>query len=216
MKQVLSFLSLAAVLPLVSAQAGTFYYDAPSGKDPVAPPPVTSEGGCASEYFDYDFLDLAYRYIDFDDASFNEGHGVSIGLSKTLTECTFVTLGGGWNGVDSNHGPDVDFWSVSAGVGMIFPITDRIHFVGEGGVYYSFEDPGDDDKFGGYLTPTLRVGITKALEAFASATYFIDEDNQFEYSVGSVLRITEALGLKASWSWNDDEQTVGVGLRLAF
>ena len=100
---------------------------------------------------------------------------------------------------------------------MIFPLAERVHLVAEGGVFYAFEDEGDEDAFGGYLSPTLRVGITRALEAFASITYFVDEeDDQFEYSVGSVLRITQALGIRASWSWNDDVQTLGLGVRFAF
>ena len=220
MKKVLALLISTTGLA-ATAHAGSFYYDDPSGSAPIAPP--TAGGGstssCASDYFDYDFVDLEYRFLDFDDDFADEAHGVSFGLSKTLTECTFVTLGGLWEQIDNSAGDDTDFWSFSAGVGMIFPLSERIHLVGEGGAFYGFEDGGDDDEdsFGGYIGPALRVGVTRSIEAFVGATYLIDEDtNQFEYSAGAILRFTEVLGIKAGWSWNDDEQTVGVGVRIAF
>ena len=221
MKKVLIFLVFAiGSLTLTSTQAGTFYYGDPSGKGPIAPPSSIGGGvaACASEYFDYDFVDIQYRYLDYDDKFFDQSNGVSLGFSKTLTECTFVTLGGQWDQVNgASPEDDVDLWSFSGGVGMIFPLAERLHLVAEGGAFYDFEDSGNNDNFGGFVGPTLRIGVTKALEAFTSATYFFDGDNdQFEYTVGGVLRITQALGIKANWSFNDDEQTVGVGVRIAF
>lgn len=204
-----------------TAAAGTFYDSEPSGKTPIAPPPVVEPvaGSCASDFFDYDFVDLEYRFVDFDDDALDEANGISLALSKTLTECTFVTLGGIWEEVDAPAGEDLDFWSFSAGAGMIFPFSERVHLVAEGGLFYAFEDGGEDDEdsFGGYVGPTLRVGLTRALEVFAGTHFIVDEDtDQFEYSVGGLLRVTPSLGVKASWAWNDDEQTVGVGVRLAF
>jgi hypothetical protein len=176
---------------------------------------------CASDYFDYDFLDIDYNFTSFDDEFLDDANGISFGLSKTLTEFTFVTLGGLWEPVNATDGDgeDVDFWSFSAGAGMIFPLSERVHLVAEGGLFYGFETGSNDDNgsLGGYVGPTLRVGITRAIEGFASVNYIVDEEtDQFEYSAGAILRLTRALGLKAGWSWNDDEQTVGVGVRLAF
>ncbi|MGK0190262.1 MAG: hypothetical protein ACI9R3_006085 [Verrucomicrobiales bacterium] len=222
MKKVLALLISVTGLA-ATASAGTFYYDDPSGKMPIAPPQEMSEmptaSTCASDYFDYDFIDLEWNYTSFEDDSLDEANGISVGLSKTLTEFTFVTLGGLWEPVDGEDGDDIDFWSFSAGAGMVFPLSDRVHLVAEGGVFYGFENGGEDDdgSFGGYAGPTLRVGITRAIEGFASANYIVDEEtDQFEYSAGAILRITQSIGLKAGWSWNDDEQTVGVGVRLAF
>lgn len=221
MKKVLALLISTTGLA-VSANAGAFYYDEPSGKMPIAPPPMMTEIpaiSCASDYFDYDFIDLEWNYTSFEDDLLDEANGISVGLSKTLTECTFVTLGGLWEPVDGNDGDDIDFWSFSAGAGMVFPFSERLHLVAEGGVFYGFETGSEDDdgSFGGYVGPTLRVGITRAIEGFASANFIVDEDtDQFEYSAGAILRLTQAIGLKAGWTWNDDEQTVGVGVRLAF
>ena len=203
-----------------TASAGTFYSDEPSGKGPIAPPKVSEGASDYSDYFDYDFLDIEYNFTSFDDDFLDEANGVSVGLSKTLTDFTFVTLGGLWEPVNATDGgEDVDFWSFSAGAGMIFPLSERVHLVAEGGVFYGFENGGEDDNgsLGGYAGPLLRVGITRAIEGFASVNYIVDEEtDQFEYSAGAVLRLTRALGLKAGWSWNDDEQTVGVGVRVAF
>jgi hypothetical protein len=205
-----------------TAVAGTFYYDEPSGKAPIAPPMESTEmvSTCATDFFDYDFFDIDYNFTSFDDDLLDDSNGISMGLSKTLTDFTFVTLGGLWEPVDAiNDEDDVDFWSFSAGAGMVFPLSDRVHLVAEGGLFYGFETGSNDDNgsLGGYVGPTLRVGLTRAIEGFASVNYIVDDEtDQFEYSAGTVLRITRALGLKAEWSWNDDEQTVGVGVRIAF
>ena len=187
---------------------------------PVEGEEVMGASGCASDYFDYDFIDLEYRYVDFDEAALDDGHGVTLGLSKTLTECTFFTLGGLWQQNSlSGSGDTFDFWSFSGGVGMVFPFSERVHLVGEAGAFYGFSDGLEDDQgsWGGFITPTLRIGITRALEGFAAVSYVVDEENdQFEYSAGAILRLTEVIGLKARWAWNDDEQSVGVGLRVAF
>ena len=220
MKKSLSALILGT-MTASSALAGSFYDFADNQKGPVAPPPPPPVAACSSEYFDYNFLDLEYSYQDFDDPYFEESNGISIGLSQTLTECTFVTAGARWDQVDS-AAADIDLWSFSLGAGLVFPLAERIHLVAEAGGFYAYEDGGDpgddDDTWGGYVGPTLRVGVTRNLELFGGATYYFGENelDQFGYTVGTIVRITQGLGIKASWGYTEDENIGSVGIRIAW
>lgn len=217
MKTILCAIGVAA-LGTAGLTAGPSAHYSNYGKNP-APSPEPSILSCQSDYFDYDVLDIDYIFDDYDASDLGEGHGVSIGMKKLLTECTYMTLGGSWRTAEGIGGSDdIDFWSFSLGTGLIFPLHERVHLLGEIGGFYQFENSGDNGQFGGYVGPLLRIGLTRNLEVFGSALYFLEEsgDNAMGYTAGAVLRLTEGLGLKGAWSHTEDEQEVLAGLRFAF
>lgn len=174
--------------------------------------------GPVDECLSYDFLDLQYGFTSFD--GLDNGHGVGANLSTLLLDTLYFTASGDWTATGI-HGEDLDIYGASAGLGIYFPVAERLHLTFEGGgVFAGSSGLGwqDDDQWGFFAGPGLRYCLSPGTEVFANAHYvrFDDSDNLWEFNAGVISAITESVAFKLAGQLTSDDLSVLAGLRFYY
>ena len=167
--------------------------------------------------FSYDFIDADWLYQGFDD-DLDNGNGWSIAGSKSIGEAFFVNAG--YAQLDSGvAGLDINIDRITVGGGWHTPLADRIDLVASAAGVYTDVDglPGDLDEWGYSVGLGIRAQLLDNLELFTNAAW-VDSlnDGQVEATVGVILQLTDALGLRVGGRFVDDSNQLFVGGRLYY
>lgn len=177
---------------------------------------LAAPGLALADGFSYDYLQLSYGQVDFDNVSI-DGDGFGVDGSFGITES--LNIIGGYQTTDFDSLADAN--QLQVGLGVHTPISETLDVVAA--VSYinvdvdTFLGPaGDDDGFG--LTAGVRAAITSKMEANAGISY-VDFDNSGDETGfgGSVLyNFTDVFSAGLGASWSDDTSTFSIGGRMYF
>jgi hypothetical protein len=211
-------LSLAA-----TAFGGTTYVSTDKNVAPTQPPPLEPCAGPIS----YNNIELMYAYTEFDNdfGSDDSMHGAKLNIEFSPFKNFYLTAGGEWFSAS-----DADLWTVNAGIGAYFPMTEHIHLAADGGILWTgieFDDDvflADDseDDTGWYVRPHLRAKWG-CFEAKAGALYRDmgdfnpdGEDGRWAGFAQLYYHITTSIDLTAGVVVDEDLTQVNGGIRWRF
>ena len=156
-------------------------------------------------------------FTSFDE--FDDGHGVAVNLSKSLTDVIYATLFGSWSDTEFSN-EDIDLAGWSGGLGYVIPLNSKFHLNVEGGVTYGYASGPwtSEDSWGWYVGPGFRYCLTKSIELFANVYYvrFSDGYDVWDTNVGLLCDLTDTIAVKVAGELNADDQAVMVGLRFYY
>lgn len=182
----------------------------------------------AAKDLSYTYIQGAYSKVELDDSD-EDADGFTAAFSGQISDSFFIFAG--YGKVESDEygasNTSVESESISAGLGFILPLTESgstdlnltaayIHreFSTESDLPI-LEGKVDDEGYG--LGARLRHLLTEQIELNASIDYedIFDEDNT-NYSIGALFHLTESLSLGGSYTFGDDADGWGVGVRFHF
>lgn len=187
-------------------------------KGPVAAAPAPA---AAAPMFTYDYLDIQYIYTKFDSHLIDNGHGAGANLSKSLGGPLYLTGSFAWSDTEIDHEP-VDLYGASGGLGVYYPIMDRLHVNFEGGALWakdSFKGYSEDD-WGYFVGPGVRFAICQGFELFANV-YYSDfggsrNTDSFDLNVGAIFDVSRYFGIKVGGIFGEDQNSAFVGGRIYY
>ena len=157
--------------------------------------------------FDYNFVDLSYGILEFDDIDV-DGDGFGIGGSFAINSDFHVF--GGYQSAGLDFGVDVS--QFAAGIGYNTELSPTVDAIARLSYQYAEVDaPGfgsvDDNGFG--FGVGLRFAASDFLEIAASIDYvdFGDGGDDTGFWLGAVYSFTDAFDAGVSGSWGDDIST---------
>jgi len=164
----------------------------------------------SAKEFDYDFFQLTYGNIEFDDINV-DGDGFGLAGSYSINDDFHVFAGYEAAGLDFG----IDATTIGAGLGWhttLSPVVDLVASVSY--QYIELDAPGgsnaDDNGLG--LGLGLRFAASELLELNAGISYvdLSDSGDDTGFGVGGLYSFTEAfaLGLSAAWSDNATSYTL--------
>ena len=166
--------------------------------------------------FDYNYLDLSYGILDFDDIDV-DGDGFGIGGSFAINPDFHVFAGYQSAGLDFG----VDVSSFMAGVGYnteLSPTVDAIARLSY--QYMDIDAPGfssvDDNGLG--FGVGLRFAASDVLELNAGIDYidFSDGGDDTGFSLGAFYSFSDVFDAGLSGSWSDDTSSYALTGRYYF
>lgn len=164
----------------------------------------------SAKEFDYDFFQLTYGNIEFDDINV-DGDGFGLAGSYSINDDFHVFAGYEAAGLDFG----IDATTIGAGLGWhttLSPVVDLVASVSY--QYIELDAPGgsnaDDNGLG--LGLGLRFAASELLELNAGISYvdLSDSGDDTGFGIGGLYSFTEAfaLGLSAAWSDNATSYTL--------
>lgn len=154
--------------------------------------------------FDYNYLDLSYGILDFDDIDV-DGDGFGLGGSFAINPDFHVFAGYQAAGLDFG----VDVSSFAAGIGYNTELSPTVDAIARLSYQYTDIDaPGfssvDDSGFG--FGVGLRFAASDVLELNAGLDYvdFGDGGDDTGFSLGAFYSFTDVFDGGLSGSWSDD------------
>lgn len=177
---------------------------------------LTFSVSAAAKDFDYNFFQLGYGNVEYDDVNV-DGDGFGLSGSYAINEDFHVF--GGYESAGLDFG--VDATSFGAGLGwhtMLSPVVDLVASFSY--QYVELDAPGvgsvDDNGLG--LGVGLRFAATDLLELNAGINYvdFSDSDADTAFGVGGLYNFTDAFALGLGASWSDDVSSYTLSGRFYF
>lgn len=177
---------------------------------------LVASASAGAEGFDYNYLQLDYTNLEFDDISV-DGDGFGISGSYAINPDWHVFAG--YQGVGLDFG--VDATMIGAGIGYnteLSPVVDayaRLSYQ-----YIDLDAPGfgsaDDSGLG--LGIGLRFAASQDLELNAGIEYvdFGDGGDDTGFSAGALWKFTDAFALGLGGSWSDDVTAYTLSGRFYF
>lgn len=168
----------------------------------------------ADPLMNYNYFDLAYEYISYDDSVIDDSNGFNSQLSYAIIDN--LALEGGYDYLNSG---DIDGQLFSYGGAYWYTVEQGLDLVARvGGLHARIEsDIADDSDNGIYAGAEVRYLLTKLYELDGSITYAkIDEAT---WTVGtSLLRsLSDNFALRGGVAITDESDVVlQAGIRLAF
>jgi hypothetical protein len=166
--------------------------------------------------FDYNYIDLSYGILDFDDIDV-DGDGFGIGGSFAINSDFHVF--GNYQSAGLDFGVDVS--QFAAGVGYNTELSPTVDAIARLSYQYAEVDaPGfgsvDDNGFG--FGVGLRFEASDVLEIAASIDYvdFGDGGDDTGFGLGAFYSFTDAFDAGLSGSWSDDISTYSLTGRFYF
>lgn len=168
----------------------------------------------------WDYVELEYIGIDFDESDLDSGNGIGISIYRSPWERIFLSGNFEYLSADNINDTSVSLYSLSAGGGVYLPIQNNLQLVGELIGSYSW-----GDEFGGEfaLSPGagVRWGMTDRVELYTSAYYTISEnsDGAVDIAIGTIIGVNEHLSLIGGYIFNDlgdGDRTFYGGLQIPF
>lgn len=157
--------------------------------------------------FDYDYVDLSYGMLEFDDINV-DGDGFGIGGSVAINSDFHVFAGYQSAGLDFG----VDVSQFGAGVGYNTELSPTVDAVARLSYQYvEIDAPGfgsvDDNGLG--FGVGLRFAASDVLEVSAGIDYvdFGDGGDDTGFTLGAFYSFTDAFDAGLSGSWSDDTST---------
>lgn len=177
---------------------------------------LTFSAASFADDFDYNYIDLSYGILDFDDIDV-DGDGFGIGGSFAINPDIHVF--GGYQAAGLDFGVDVT--QFAAGIGYNTELSPTVDAIARLSYQYADVDaPGfgsvDDNGFG--FGVGLRVEATDLLEIAASIDYvdFGDGGDDTGFGLGAFYSFTDVFDLGVSGSWSDDTSTYALTGRFYF
>lgn len=178
-----------------------------------------------SNMLNYRYLEAGYRYVDPKGGELNGSHGLGVTLSIDLPAIFFVkgtfnwSSGTGTKNVKGAANADYDLSTISVAGGAHFPITDRLHFVGEIGlIYANLSSSGKNISYtdgGIYVRPSLRYQMTDWLELQAGVTVGSTDDYDSKLvDLGAYFRVFPQMDVNLGMDIGDENRVVRAGARL--
>jgi len=170
----------------------------------------------SAEGFDYNYLDLGYGTIEFDDLNV-DGDGFEIGGSYAVSDAFHVFVD--YNAADLDFNVDATTWD--AGFGYNMGLSDTIDLVADLSYeYVEFDVPqfGSADDNGLGLGVGLRFAVGDRLELDAGVKYIDLEDSGDDtgYSLGGLYDFTDSFSLGLSGDWGDNTSAYALNGRFYF
>lgn len=177
---------------------------------------LTFSATAGAQGFDYNFLQLNYGTIDFDDINV-DGDGLGIAGSFEINPDWHVFAE--YQGADLDFG--VDLTTFGAGIGYNTEMSPTVDmFARFSYEYIEFDASGvsgaDDNGFG--FGVGLRFAATDEIELNAGIDYvdYSDGGDDTALSLGGLYEISDAFSLGLSGSWSDDVSSYTIGGRFYF
>lgn len=174
---------------------------------------AVTAGPVAAEEFSYSFVSAGYSTVDVDGA---DGDGLGVTGSYAIADNWHIVAGYQGLGYDF----DVDFSTLSAGIGYNTPVTDAIDIVAQVSYLYASVDTplGDDNESGYGLGVGVRAHASEAVELNGSINYADIGDGSGETSLGAgfLFNFTETFAAGVAGSWGDDVSGYSAVARFYF
>lgn len=166
--------------------------------------------------FDYDFFQLSYGNIEFDDINV-DGDGFGLAGSYSINEDFHVFAGYEAAGLDFG----IDATTIGAGLGWhttLSPVVDLVASVSYQYVELDAPGAGNADDSGLGLGVGLRYAATELLELNAGISYVDlgDSGNDTGFGVGGLYTFTDAFALGFGADWSDDATSYTLAGRFYF
>ena len=166
--------------------------------------------------FDYNFLQLNYGKLEFDDVNVDgDGFGIAGSFAVHPNWHVFANLQAA--GLDFG----IDATTISAGAGYNRPLSPGLDFIANLSYQYVELDAGgfgdaDDSGFG--LGAGLRYMATSELEFTAGISFvdFGDSGNDTGFSLGGLYSLSDTLAVGLGGSWSDDSSAYTISGRFYF
>lgn len=152
--------------------------------------------------------------------------GLSVGDATGIELGASVELDGPWIGVarllyltDEEGSVDVDYTSVSGGVGYVHALQERIDLLATAELEYGKVDRGsfgDDSDVGLRVLGGARFAATDELEVFGGISYRTIFDGEFGFNIGSRYEFNERWSALVRVDVEDDFTQFLFGARYAF
>ena len=172
-----------------------------------------SFAGTANAEFDYDFLQVNYGQVDFDN-----GDGDVIGLTGSYAMTNEFPLFGGIEYSELDFG--IDATTLGAGVGYNTELTPVLDLVAQLGFQTIQVDTpfGDGDDSGVGFNLFLRYALTDMVELNGGINYLNldDSGDTTAFSAAALFDITSRFTLGINATFDDDADAIGVLGRLYF
>lgn len=184
---------------------------------PMAPPPpVLAQVSTLS----YNSLEVDWLHSEFSVANLDSGDGAGARALFSVTDGLYLTLGGGWQSIDTERDATADIWSASAGVGGYYPVTANFHLVGEvGALFYGYDNAPhgfDNNEASAYARPYLRAQWGP-VEAQLGATWAnIDVTNEWSGFARLYFAVAHNWDITAGVSAGENETTANAGVRFRY
>jgi Outer membrane protein beta-barrel domain len=165
----------------------------------------------------YTYGELGYQRVDFDNFSEDADVGFLDG-SLALTDQLFLEAGYSYGQIDTS-GTDIDIDTAQAGLGVHFPLNEKVDFVVDGAYVWTKVDAGsfgDEDDDGYAIRGGLRAMLTPKFELNGGASYVDISDDNTSAFIGAVYSFTDALAVTGGVDIGDNATAYSVGLRLYF
>jgi len=166
--------------------------------------------------FDYNYIDLSYGILDFDDIDV-DGDGFGIGGSFAINPDIHVFAGYQTAGLDFG----IDVTQFAAGVGYNTELSPTVDAIARLSYQYADVDASgfgsvDDNGFG--FGVGLRFAATDVLELNANIDYvdFGDGGDDTGFGLGAFYSFTPVFDLGLTGSWSDDTSTYSLTGRFYF
>jgi hypothetical protein len=179
---------------------------------PSSVPPVPVQKDNSLGAFAYDYLELGWNHVDFD--QYGEGDGYNAAVSVMVIPHLLL-----WADWAQNYGDVVDTRTLAGGAGFVLPLAPNVHWVTTAGAGWTeargAAGDADDTVFVG--STGLRVSLLEWLEVQAS--YNVAAGSGDTVSSGSaalLFDLGEQVQFVASGSFSDDATGFGAGIRYHF
>ncbi len=177
---------------------------------------LAATASASANEFDYDFFQLTYGNIEFDDVNV-DGDGFGLAGSYAINPEFHVFAGYQAAGLDFG----IDATSLNAGIGWhtsLSPVVDLVASVSY--EYVELDAPGgaDVDDNGLGLGVGLRFAASDELELNAGISYvdLSDSGDDTGFGIGGLYSFSEAFSLGLGAEWTDDTSSYTVAGRFYF
>lgn len=170
----------------------------------------------SAEEFDYNFFELSYGNVEFDDINI-DGDGFGLAGSYAINPQFHVFAGYQAAGLDFG----IDATTIGAGLGWhnsLTPVVDLVASVSY--QYVELDAPGggsaDDNGLG--LGLGLRFAASELLELNAGISYvdLSDSGDDTGFGIGGLYSFNEAFSLGLNGNWTDDASSYTLSGRFYF
>ena len=187
-------------LPLVILISAALYFrSVPASADPL---------------MNYNYFDLAYEWISYDDSPIDDSNGFNSQLSYAIIDN--LALEGGFDYLNAGS---VDGQLFSYGGAYWYTLEQGLDLVARvGGLHARIEtDVADDSDNGVYAGAEVRFLLTKVYELDGSVTYANIDETSWTVGTSLLTSLSDSFALRGGVAINDDSDvTLQGGLRWAF
>ena len=174
----------------------------------------------------YAYVGLSYSFTSFSDVTgLDGGSGIKAELSVPLFKPLYLHFAVDWmSGTpsDSDASDRFNLTSVSGGVGVYFPLANRLHFFGEVGAQYDAISGNQgssfnlgSNNFAIYVRPGLRLAITDRWEVQAAINFNTTNNfNDRVYELSTYFGLVGGLDLGLGVDFASDVTTYHGGIRF--
>ncbi len=167
----------------------------------------------------YSFVDLDYTYTDFDNDKVENGHGARGEVSISPYDNFFIIGGLAMAQADSDRDNlDLETTRIHLGMGGYVEVIEYFHLTGHAGVVYSEVDSDlrslQNDEFGVYAKPGVRMLPLDLLELNADMTFSTVDNEEFKVGLGAGLNIIENFQVNTGVELADQANIWSAGFRV--